>query len=262
MGKTKKSPDEMSFLEHLEDLRVRLFRSFISIFVAVIPTYFFSKEIFRFLARPLTQFMPGGEKLAFRTLTEPFMLYIKVSFLAALFAVSPYVFYQLWKFVAPGLYQKEKKYVVPFVISTSIFFLGGAAFAYYVAYPFACKFFLDLGSEFKPMITVDDFFGLTVKMLLGIGLVFEMPILILFLAKMGVVTSRWMVKNFKYAFLVIFIIAAVITPSPDMINQTILAVPMVVLYVIGILVAFFFGKEKKTQKERRAKKKEAAAESP
>jgi sec-independent protein translocase protein TatC len=111
------------------------------------------------------------------------------------------------------------------------------------------------------MITVDDFFGLTVKMLLGIGLVFEMPILILFLAKMGVVTSRWMVKNFKYAFLVIFIIAAVITPSPDMVNQTILAVPMVVLYVIGILVAFFFGKEKTTRKERRAKKKEAAAES-
>jgi sec-independent protein translocase protein TatC len=251
----------MSFLEHLEDLRTRLFRSFISIFVAVIPAYVFSQEIFRFLAKPLTQFMPEGEKLAFRTLTEPFMLYIKVSFLAALFAVSPYVFYQLWKFVAPGLYQKEKKYVVPFVVFTSIFFLGGAAFAYYIAYPFACRFFLQLGSDFKPVITVDDFFGLTIKMLLGIGLVFEMPTLIFFLSKMGLVTSRWMLKNFKYAVLIIFIIAAVITPSPDMVNQCILAVPMLILYALGILVAFFFGRETKDRKERRNKKKEKAAES-
>jgi len=249
----------MSFLEHLEDLRTRLFRAFISIFVAVIPAYIFSKEIFRFLARPLTQFLPEGELLAFRTLTEPFMLYIKVSFLAALFVVSPYVFYQLWKFIAPGLYQKEKKYVIPFVSFTTIFFLGGAAFAYYVAYPFACKFFLDLGSDFKPMITVNDFFGLTIKMLLGIGLVFEMPVLILFLSKMGLVTSRWMVKNFKYAFLVIVIVAAVITPSPDMVNQMILAVPMLILYCLGILVAFIFGKERKARRERRAEKKKKKA---
>ena len=262
MGKTKKSPDEMSFLEHLEDLRTRLFRAFISIFIAVIPAYIFSKDIFRFLARPLTQFLPPGGQLAFRTLTEPFMLYIKVSFLAALFAVSPYVFYQLWKFIAPGLYQKEKKYVVPFVAGTSVFFLGGAAFAYYIAYPFACKFFLELGSEFEAMITVNDFFSLTIKMLLGIGLVFEMPILIFFLSKMGLVTSRWMVKNFKYAVLIIFVIAAVITPTPDVVSQSILAVPMLLLYCIGILVAFFFGKEKSARRERKTekknKKKEAA----
>jgi sec-independent protein translocase protein TatC len=256
MGKIKKTPDEMSFLEHLEDLRTRLFRAFVSIFVAVIPAYMFSQEIFRFLAKPLTQFLPEGEKLAFRTLTEPFMLYIKVSFLAALFAVSPYVFYQLWKFIAPGLYQKEKKYVVPFVLFTSIFFIGGAAFAYYIAYPFACQFFLKLGSEFKPVITVDDFFGLTIKMLLGIGLVFEMPTLIFFLSKMGMVTSRWMIKNYKYAVLIVFIIAAVITPTPDMISQSILAVPMLVLYTLSILVAFLFGKERHGRKERRAKKKE------
>ena len=261
MGKIRKSPDEMSFLEHLEDLRTRLFRSFLSIFVAVIPAYIFSQDIFRFLARPLTQFMPEGEKLAFRTLTEPFMLYIKVSFLAALFAVSPYVFYQLWKFIAPGLYQKEKKYVVPFVVCTSLFFIGGAAFAYYIAYPFACRFFLQLGSEFEPVITVNDFFGLTIKMLLGIGLVFEMPILIFFLSKMGLVTSRWMVKKFKYAVLIIFIIAALITPTPDVVSQSILAVPMLFLYSLGILVAFFFGKEKKERKKRRNKSKEEEAES-
>jgi sec-independent protein translocase protein TatC len=258
MGKIKKSPDEMTFLEHLEDLRNRLFRAFISIFIAVIPAYLFSKEIYAFLSRPLTQFLPEGEMMAYTTLTEPFMTYIKVSFLTALFAVSPYVFYQLWKFIAPGLYQKEKKYVVPFVSFTSIFFLGGAAFSYYVAYPFTCRFFLDMGKDFDAVITMGQFFNLTIKMLLGVGLVFELPILILFLSKMGLVTSGWMVRKFKYAVLVIFIIAAIITPSPDVITQCILAVPMLILYSIGIVVAYVFGKERKGRKEKRAAKKAAA----
>jgi len=259
MGKIRKSPDEMTFLEHLEDLRTRLFRAFISIFVAIIPAYIFSKDIYTFLSRPVTQFLPEGQEMAYLTLTEPFMTYIKVSFLTALFAVSPYVFYQLWKFVAPGLYQKEKKYVVPFVSFTSLFFIGGGAFSYYVIYPFTCRFFLDMGKDFKAVITIGQYFSLTIKMLLGVGLVFELPILILFLAKMGLVTSRWMVQKFKYAVLVIFVIAAVITPSPDMITQCILAVPMLILYCLGIVVAFFFGKERKGRRERRAQKKAAAA---
>ena len=133
-----------------------------------------------------------------------------------------------------------------------VFFLGGAAFAYYVAYPFACRFFLQLGSDFKAVITVDQFFGLTVKMLLGIGLVFEMPTLIFFLSRMGLITSKWMVKNFKYAVLAIFVIAAVITPSPDMVNQLILAVPMLVLYGISVLVALLFGRERKDRQARKA----------
>ena len=243
--KGRKSPDEMTFLEHLEDLRKRLFWSIASIFIVIIPAYVFSKDIFRFLAKPLTQFLPEGSKLAYRTLTEPFMLYLKVSFLAAIFISSPFIFYQLWLFIAPGLYRKEKKYVWPFVGATTVFFLGGAAFAYYVAYPFACRFFIDLGNEFQPMITVNDFFGLTVKMLLGIGLVFEMPTLIFFLARMGIITAKWMIKNFKYAVLGVFVIAAVITPSPDMVNQAILAVPMLGLYLISILVAWAFGKKRK-----------------
>ncbi|MDD8024980.1 MAG: twin-arginine translocase subunit TatC [Acidobacteriota bacterium] len=255
MRKARKSPDEMTFLEHLEDLRKRLFLCFISIFVAVLPAYVFSKDIYAFLARPLTQFLPEGQPMAFLKLTEPFMLYIKVSFITALFAVSPFLFYQIWKFIAPGLYQKEKKYVMPFVLFTTIFFIGGAAFSYYVAYPFACRFFLDLGSDFKAVITVDQFFNLTVKMLIGVGLVFEMPTLIFFLARMGIVTSKWMVKNIKYAVLAIFVIAAVITPSPDMVNQLILAVPMLVLYGISILVALLFGRERK---DRKARKEEAS----
>jgi len=245
----------MTFLEHLDDLRKRLFYAFLSIFVALIPAYVFSKDVYNFLARPLTQYLPEGAKLSYLTLTEPFMTYIKVAFLTALFGVSPFIFYQVWKFVAPGLYQKEKKYVIPFVLFTSVFFLGGAAFAYTVAYPFACRFFLQMGKDFQAVITISQFFSLTVKMLLGIGLVFEMPVLIFFLSKMGIVTSGWMVRNFKYAVLAVFVIAALITPSPDMINQMIIAGPMLLLYGIGVLVAFLFGKERLT---RRAKKGRAA----
>ena len=242
----------MTFLEHLEDLRNRLFRAFISIFVALIPAYVFSKDIYEFLSRPLTQYLPEGQKMSYLTLTEPFMTYIKVSFLTGLFAVSPYVFYQLWKFVAPGLYQKEKKYVIPFVLFTTVFFLGGAAFSYYIAYPFACRFFLEMGKDFNAVITISQFFSLTIKMLLGVGLVFEIPVLIFFLSKMGLITSRWMVKNFKYAVLVVFIVAALITPSPDMINQMVIAGPMIGLYMIGVLVAFLFGKERTARREKKA----------
>ena len=250
MRKVRKNPDEMTFLEHLEDLRKRLFWSFASIFIVIVPAYVFSKDIFRFLAQPIVPFLPNGiNSLAFRTLTEPFMLYLKVSFLAALFVSSPFIFYQLWLFIAPGLYRKERKYVWPFVIFTTFFFLGGAAFSYYVAYPFACRFFINLGSEFQPMITVNDFFNLTVKMLLGVGLVFEMPTLIFFLARMGIVTAKWMIKNFKYAVLGVFVIAALITPSPDMVNQAILAVPMLGLYGISIVIAAVFGKKKKKAKD-------------
>jgi sec-independent protein translocase protein TatC len=249
MRKARKSPDEMTFLEHLEDLRKRIFLAFISVFITIIPAYIYSKNIFEFLSRPVNQYLPEGTKLAFRTLTEPFMLYLKVAFLTALFAAAPFIFYQIWKFIAPGLYQKEKKYVVPFVLFTTVFFFGGAAFGYYVAYPFACRFFINLGSDFQPVITVNDFFSLTIKMLLGIGLVFEMPTLVFFLSRMGIITSRWMIKNFKYAVLAVFIVAAIITPSPDMVNQTIIAVPMLLLYGISILVALIFGRERKKRRK-------------
>jgi sec-independent protein translocase protein TatC len=249
MRKGRKSPDEMTFLEHLEDLRKRLLGSIIALLVAVIPSWMFSQDIYRILSRPVTQYLPEGTKLAFTSLTAPFTLYMKVAFLSAAFFTSPFIFYQLWKFIAPGLYQKEKKYVIPFVVFTSAFFLGGALFGYYVAFPFACRFFLNLGSEFQPVITVDTFFSLTIKLLLGIGLVFEMPTLIFFLSRMGIVTAGWMLKKFKYAILVIFIIAALITPTPDIVNQAILAVPMIVLYSLSILIALIFGKKKKPRDE-------------
>jgi sec-independent protein translocase protein TatC len=220
MRKGRKSPDEMTFLEHLEDLRKRLFNSVIALLVAVIPGWVFSPQIYEVLARPVTQYLPEGTKLAFTSLTAPFTLYMKVAFLAALFATSPFIFF------------------------TTLFFLGGALFGYFVAFPFACRFFLKLGSNFQPVITVDTFFSLAIKMLLGIGLVFEMPTLIFFLSKMGIVTAGWMLKHFKYAILIIFVIAAIITPTPDMVNQSILAVPMIALYGLSVLIALVFGRKK------------------
>jgi sec-independent protein translocase protein TatC len=256
MRKGRKSPDEMTFLEHLEDLRKRLWYSFVAIFIAVIPAWVFSKDIYKILARPVTQYLPAGTKLAFTTITAPFMLYMKVAFLTALFVTLPFIFLQLWYFIAPGLYQKEKKYVIPFVFFTTIFFIIGALFGYFVAFPFAVKFFLTMGSEFQPVITVDQYFSLVVKILLGIGLVFEMPTLVFFLSKLGIITHKWMIRNFKYAILAIFVVAAVITPTPDMINQGILAVPMIALYGLSILIAFIFGKRRKAKKEEEAKASE------
>lgn len=252
MGKVKKSPDEMTFLEHLEDLRKRLFNSFLAIILCLIPAWFFSRQVFDFLARPVTRYLPEGTRLAYTGLTEPFMLYLKVSFLTAIFVSSPFVFLQLWYFVAPGLYQKEKRYVIPFVTATTFFFLLGAAFGYYIVFPWACRFFLNLGSGFQSVITVNSYFSLSLKLLLGIGLIFEMPTLVFFLAKIGVVSSRWMLRNFKYAVLVIFIIAAVITPTPDMITQSILAVPMLMLYSLSVLVVFLVEKAKVRRKAREA----------
>lgn len=239
----------MTFLEHLEDLRKRIFYSFITVIVAVIPAWVFSKEIYRILARPVTQYLPQETKLAYTTLTAPFMLYIKVSFLAAIFFTSPFIFLQLWYFIAPGLYQKERKYVYPFVLFTTVFFILGALFGYFIAFPFACNFFLKMGSEFQPVITVDQYFSLALRLLIGIALIFEMPTLIFFLSRMGIVTSHWMIKNFKYAVLIVFIIAAVITPSPDMVNQSILAIPMLVLYGLSILIAYIFGKKREKKKK-------------
>jgi sec-independent protein translocase protein TatC len=239
----------MTFLEHLDELRKRIFYSFIALILAVIPGWFFSKDVYKILARPVTQFLPQGEKLVFTSLPDPFMLYIKVSFLIALFATSPFIFYQFWKFIAPGLYQKEKKYVIPFVFFTTFFFTAGALFGYFIVFPFACRFFLQQGAEFRAMITVDQYFKLVLRLLLAIALVFELPTLIFFLSRMGLVSSRWMIRNFKYAVLAVFVIAAIITPTPDWFTQTVVALPMLVLYGISILVAFFGEKRKKKKAE-------------
>ncbi len=251
MGKGKKSPDEMTFFEHLGDLRKRLFYSFIAVVAGVIPAWFFSEELYEFLERPLAPFLPEGEDLIFLSLPDPFMLYIKISFLASIFFMAPFIFYQLWHFVAPGLYKKEKKYVWPFVAFTSFFFLLGGAFGYFIVLPVICRFFLSMGSNFKASLTINQYFTFTMRLLLGIALVFEIPTLVLFLSRMGIISAKWMIRQFKYAVLVVFIIAAIITPTPDFITQSVIAIPMLALYGFSILVALLVGRGREKKRKKR-----------
>jgi len=241
---------KMAFLEHLDELRKRLFISIIAILIGFLICWFFSKDIYLFLARPVIQFLPAEDKkLAFTALIDPFFLYMKIAFLAGLFLAAPVVISQLWLFISPGLYKKEKKYAFPFILFASIFFIGGGAFGYYVAFPQVCRFLLSWGEPFRPIITIREYLSMTSKILIGLGLVFELPILIFFLARLGLVTPRFLIKNLKYAVLICFIISAIITPTPDVVTQSTFAVPMIVLYCLGILIAIVFGKKRKPEEE-------------
>jgi sec-independent protein translocase protein TatC len=234
---------KMSFLEHLDELRKRLLYSFIALFISFLVCWSFAPQIFDWLEQPVKQFLPPGEKLAYTRLTAPFFLYMKVAFFAGIFLASPIILWQVWAFVAPGLYSRERRYAAPFIVFATLFFVAGGYFGYEVVFPMACKFFLDTGAHFETMITIDEYFSLANKMILGMGLVFETPILIFFLSRIGLVTPAFLVQKFKYAVVIIFIIAAVMTPTPDMVTQAALALPMILLYLLGIGISYLFGKK-------------------
>lgn len=228
---------EMTFFQHLGELRKRVFYAMGFILVFFMVSWAFVNKIYIWLAQPVLKFLPEGEKLAFTALTEPFMMYIKLAFISGLFLASPFVFHQFWLFISPALYKKEKKLVFPFVFFTTFFFMLGGAFGYYYIFPWACKFFLKIGEDFHAIITISEYFTLAFRVLLGIALVFEMPILTFLLAKIGILSARFLIKYFKYAVVLIFFIAAIITPTPDMITQSLFAFPMLVLYLLSILIA-------------------------
>jgi len=236
MRLTEKKTD-MSFFDHLGELRKRLLISFAFILIFFLVSWAFVDKLYHWFSIPVLQFLPEGEKLAFTSLTEPFMMYIKISFISGFFIASPFIFYQLWAFITPGLYKNEKKMVIPFVLFTTFFFLLGGAFGYYAVFPWACKFFLEIGSDFNAIITINDYFSLAFRVLLGISVIFELPVLSFLLAKMGIITSKFLIQHFKYAIVIIFIIAAVITPTPDIVTQSMFAVPMMLLYLLSILIA-------------------------
>jgi sec-independent protein translocase protein TatC len=234
---------KMSFLEHLEELRRRLLFSFIAIAVGFAICWRYSDKIFGWMEQPLTKYLPVGDKLAYTRLTGPFFLYMKVAFFAGLFLASPLVLHQLWLFIAPGLYKKERRYAAPFIIFASLFFISGGYFGWRWILPATCGFFLETGQNFKQVVTVDDYFSFASMIILATGLVFETPIVIFFLARLGIVTPAFLLQKSKYAIVGAFIIAAVVTPTPDMVTQTFLAVPMIVLYFIGVGVAYAFAKK-------------------
>ncbi len=233
---------KMSFLEHLDELRKRIVRSCIAIAVGVVATFAFIQPIFDFILAPTRKALPPGVKLIYTEPGEAFSLYITVALIAGVVVAAPLIMYQVWMFIAPGLYSNEKRLAIPFVMFTTLGFVLGAAFNHYLAFPFMMAFFASFNTPdlaFLPKL--DDVFGLYSKMLIGMGIVFQMPTVVFFLAKMKLVTARFLIAQFKYAFLIIFIVAAVITPTGDMMTQTIFAAPMVGLYLLSIVIAWVVG---------------------
>jgi sec-independent protein translocase protein TatC len=237
----------MTLLDHLDELRRRLLFSVVTIFVAFLGCWFLSPTIFGWLEKPFLAAVPAGEQLAFTDLAGPFMLYVKVALLASIFLSSPVLMTQVWLFIRPGLYQRERGLALPFVVFTTLFFVAGGYFGYLVAFPMVVRFLLSVGENFKQVVTIQTYFAMMTKILLGLALVFEMPMLIFFFARIGLVTARKLLKWFKWAVLLIFVTAAIITPTPDVATQTVFAVPMILLYLLGVAIAAVFGKKEETE---------------
>ena len=238
----------MSFLEHLDELRKRLILAVLAALVGCVVAFVFIKEIFAFVIGPLKAMLSGGGTFIATEPAEIFMLYLKVGALTGLCIAMPFILWQLWLFIAPGLYAHEKKFAIPFVLFSSVFFFAGAAFSHYIAFPYTWKFFLSFESDLvKFMPKLGPTFGLYVKMLLGFAAIFQMPVLVLALSRMGVVSARFLIKNTKYAILIIFILGAVLSPGGDIPSQLMMAGPMLVLYGLSIMIAWIFGRSRKPE---------------
>jgi len=252
----KESMPTMGFLDHLEELRRRIIYSIISVAVGFGVCWWKVERIYDVMQRPIMDALKANglsEKLGYLNPTDPFNLYLKVAALAGLFLTSPFVLYQVWMFISPGLYRKEKKYVVPFMVSTITLFACGGYFGFKIVYPAALTFLIGFGKQFQPMITITEYTNLFLSIILGMGLIFEMPILVFFLSLMGIISAGFMWKNFRYSILVIFIIAAIVTPTTDILNMCIFAAPMIALYAVSIGVAWLVHpKQRKARREKQA----------
>ncbi|MFO7728351.1 MAG: twin-arginine translocase subunit TatC [Desulfonatronovibrio sp.] len=239
--------EALTFTEHLEELRKRLFRSVIGAFIGFVACYGFKEDLFALLMEPLLEVLPPDSTMIFTSLPEAFFTYLKVSFVAGIFLASPYIFYQIWRFVGPGLYDTEKKFMIPIAFFSAFFFVAGALFGYFIVFPIGFNFFMGFATEMiQPMPSLREYLSFSIKLLFAFGLAFELPLFIFFLARLGIVNSRSLRKQRKYAILLAFIVSAFLTP-PDIISQVLMSGPLVILYELGILVAYIWGKEKKTR---------------
>ena len=243
----------MTFTEHLEELRWRLLKSVGAIALAFGLCYFQSDRIFGFMIAPLKGALQPGQSLIGTGVTEAFFIEMKVGLVGGLFLASPVIFYQIWRFLAPGLLGDEKKMVVPFVLCATAFFVGGAYFCYRVVLPVAFAYFVDqyLSLGVSPEIRIGEYFSFFFRMVLAFGVTFELPVFTFFLVRLGILNYRLMWRSFRYAIVLIFIAAAILTPTPDVINQTLLAAPMLLLYLLSIGVAYVWRKEQGDQLEER-----------
>lgn len=239
----------MPLLAHLEELRRRIILSVVGVLVGFLSCWSLADRIFGLMQQPIIHALRNhglGGGLVYLNPTEPFNLYLEVGLVAGLFAASPFVFYQLWLFIAPGLYRNERRYILPFLISTVGLFLAGGLFGYRMVYPASLDFLIGYSQRFQPMITIGEYTKLFLTVIVGLGLIFEMPVLIFFLALMRVVTARWMWRNLRYSILAIFVVAAIVTPTTDILNMCMFAAPMIALYAVSIGVAWLVNRSQKT----------------
>ncbi len=241
--------DKIPFTEHLEELRKRLIICFVAVGVGFILCFAVKEKLFEVLSRPLISLMQPGEKLIYTGLPEAFFTYMKLAFLCGILLASPVILYQFWMFVAPGLYTTEKRMVAPILILSTVFFLGGSFFGYFVVFPVGFRFFLGFATDsISPLLSMREYLSFASLFLFAFGLVFELPLVLIFLAKLGIVSVEFLQKNRKYAILLIFIVAAIVTP-PDVISQSMMAFPMIVLYEISIIGARIFVGKKTVEKK-------------
>ncbi len=238
----------LSLRDHLLELRQRLKWAVIWLMAGFCACYYWSQQIFHFMMRPVFDALPEGEKaLHFSSSIEPFMIYLKVGLYAGLFAASPLIIWQIWLFIAPGLYRKERRKILPFVASATAFFVGGAAFCYKVILPPAFEFLINAaGPDIKPMLMMDDQLGLVMMLLLAFGIIFELPLILTLLAMIGLIDHKFLAKYRRHAIVLNVIVAAVVTPTGDPFNLALMAVPMILCYELGVVGAWIFGKKDTT----------------
>jgi sec-independent protein translocase protein TatC len=241
---------KMSFLDHLDELRRRIIYSLIAVGVGFGVAFFWLDNIFTFIFKPMQAVLPAGQTMIYTEPGEQFFLMFKIGLMAGLIIASPVVFAQIWRFIAPGLYVHEKKLAIPFILMGSILFIGGAAFSHYAVFPVIWKFFATSSIDFVTFTPrIEPAFAWYLRLMLGIGITFQLPTLVLFLAKMGLITPRFMIRNFKYAVMIIAVFAAVISPDPGGVGMLMMGGPVIVLYILSIGLAWMFGKKRKKLEE-------------
>jgi sec-independent protein translocase protein TatC len=251
--------EEMTLMGHLEELRRRMVRCLIAVGVGFALCYAFAERLLAILLKPLLDVLPPQSKLIATTLPEQFFTVLKMSLVAGFFVSSPYIFYHLWKFVAPGLYREERRMVIPVALASAFFFVGGATFGYFFVFPYGFKFFVEYAGDFVTIMpTISSYFSFATMMLIAFGLVFELPVFILFLSRLGLVTAKSLRKFRRWAILLSFIVGAILTPA-DPVSQCLMSGPMIILYEVGILAAAMFGKKKKEAPAEEAPAEENAA---
>jgi sec-independent protein translocase protein TatC len=239
----------MPFLEHLTELRDRLIKCSVAVGIGFAICYGFQEKLFEILTRPLIQVMGKGDTLIFTGLPEAFFTYMKVAFFAGLMLASPVILYHFWKFVAPGLLKEEKRTMLPLILLSSLFFIGGSLFGYFIVFPFGFQFFLSFSNEhIQAMPSMKEYLSFAIAMLLAFGAVFELPLILTGMARLGLITPEFLRKNRKYAILIIFIVAAILTP-PDVVTQIMMAIPLMMLYEISILGAVIFQRKPLTAED-------------